>query len=240
MPPVTALPVQAANPFKQLVIQPQPASPPLAAVKRMPLPGLMGFCLGLLLVAGLGWLGLRALQPPVPQPAPLTAAPLKTGTVSSGFGLRNGRPHQGIDVAARPGTPIYAFKPGTVVFSGWESGYGRSVVIDHGGGLQSRYAHCAALLVRAGDAVSPGRLIARVGSTGHSTGPHLHFEILRNGRHQNPAWFIDFHRHLAYPSGEPAANGRAWPAWRQFAQARLAGWQWRPATAALSGRSFAH
>ncbi len=236
MLPTTAPTVPGGNPFRQLEIQAQPAETPPAR-RRVFHPAWAGLAV-VALLAALACLAPQYLKPASPASLPpATAAPLKTGTVSSAFGLRDGRPHQGIDVAARTGTPIYAFKPGTVVFSGWESGYGRSVVVDHGDGLQSRYAHCAKLLVQAGDTVSTGVPIARVGSTGHSTGPHLHFEILRHGRPQNPAWFIDFDRHLAY--GAPAPQAR--PAFWQAPRLRLPHWQPNAGTVSvLAPRSFAH
>lgn len=117
------------------------------------------------------------------------AIPVQYTYISSTFGPRWGRMHQGIDFAAQAGSPIYAASSGKVIQSGWESGYGNSVVIEHGDGRQTRYAHCAQLLVQTGEQVSKGKLIAKVGSTGHSTGPHLHFEVIVNGEHKNPAWY---------------------------------------------------
>lgn len=108
------------------------------------------------------------------------------GVLTSRFGWRRYRHHDGIDIAARPGTPIFAAKAGTVIFSGWYFGYGRTVLIDHGRGVTTRYAHASALLVRTGQEVRQGQVIARVGCTGHCTGPHLHFEVLVNGRAVNP------------------------------------------------------
>ncbi len=118
--------------------------------------------------------------------------PVDYSHISSPFGQRWGRPHQGIDLAARAGQPIYAISNGTVTHSGWESGYGYSVVLDHGSGLQTRYAHCSQLLVTVGHRVMKGQAIAKVGSSGHSTGPHLHFEVLVKGLRKNPAWYYPF------------------------------------------------
>lgn len=114
--------------------------------------------------------------------------------VSSPFGKRWGKRHQGIDLAAPTGAPIYAASAGTVLHSGWEAGYGNSVVIDHHNGTQTRYAHCARTLAKAGAVVLKGQHIAEVGSTGHSTGPHLHFEVIANGVRQNPAWYYRFEK----------------------------------------------
>jgi murein DD-endopeptidase MepM/ murein hydrolase activator NlpD len=127
-----------------------------------------------------------------PRPSVQVPLPVEYSSISSPFGQRWGRLHQGIDLAARAGQPIYAISDGTVTHSGWESGYGYSVVLDHGSGLQTRYAHCATVLVTAGNRVVKGQVIARVGSSGHSTGPHLHFEVLVNGLRKNPAWYYPF------------------------------------------------
>jgi murein DD-endopeptidase MepM/ murein hydrolase activator NlpD len=97
--------------------------------------------------------------------------------------------HQGIDFAAQSGAPIHATASGKVIHSGWEAGYGKSVVLEHDSGLQTRYAHCSKLLVKEGARVSQGDTIAKVGSTGHSTGPHLHFEVIVQGERKNPAWY---------------------------------------------------
>lgn len=135
----------------------------------------------------------RQEKPVVNQP-PL---PVDYDYISSPFGHRWGRQHQGIDFAAAVGEPIYATSAGTVIHSGWEPGYGKSVVIDHGHGVQTRYAHCSRLLAKEGAQVPKGGMIARVGSTGHSTGPHLHFEIIVDGVRKNPAWYFSFNHHQA-------------------------------------------
>lgn len=108
------------------------------------------------------------------------------GWISSPFGMRDGRMHQGIDIAADSGEPITAVRGGEVTFAGAQDGYGLTVIIDHGQGLSTLYAHCSELLVEAGDRVAPGCLIARVGSTGRSTGPHLHLEVQLNGIPHDP------------------------------------------------------
>lgn len=115
------------------------------------------------------------------------------GRISSGFGyrihpvLRTRRLHAGIDFAAPTGTPIRASAAGVVIGASYRGGYGNTVVIDHGGGISTLYGHCSRLFVRNGERVRQGQKIAAVGSTGLSTGPHLHFEIRVNGRPVNPA-----------------------------------------------------
>lgn len=117
--------------------------------------------------------------------------------ISSNYGPRKhpvtGNPngfHTGTDFAAPYGATTMAANSGTVVYSGWMSGYGQTIVIDHGGGVQTLYAHSSSLLVSNGQKVQRGQAIAKVGSTGMSTGPHLHFEVRINGRHTNPMNYI--------------------------------------------------
>jgi peptidoglycan hydrolase FlgJ len=112
--------------------------------------------------------------------------------VSSMFGLRadpfshKDRMHNGIDLAAPAGTKISAPLAGTVVSAGYENGYGNSILIQHPGGLQTRYAHLGLMNVKAGDVVASQQVIGNVGNTGRSTGPHLHFEMLRMGKAIDP------------------------------------------------------
>lgn len=125
--------------------------------------------------------------------------PTKGGIVTSRFGLRDHpvtgekKLHKGIDIAAPTGTPIYAAASGKVTFAGSKSGYGNVVFIDHGQGYQTRYAHCERILVSQDQEVRAGDQIATVGNTGTSTGPHLHFEIRRNGEALDPENFISFY-----------------------------------------------
>jgi len=98
--------------------------------------------------------------------------------------------HSGLDFPAPPGTPILASAGGVVTYSGLRSDYGRQVEIDHGNGLVTRYSHARRLRVKRGDVVTPGQHIADVGSSGRSTGPHLHFEVLKNGRFVDPEDFL--------------------------------------------------
>ncbi len=112
------------------------------------------------------------------------------GKLSSRFGNRRGRPHEGIDLAARRGTPIRAAESGRVIHSGRLGDYGRVVVIKHAGHYRSVYAHASKLLVRKGQFVEKGDKIALVGSTGRSTGPHLHFEIRRRESPRDPMLYL--------------------------------------------------
>jgi murein DD-endopeptidase MepM/ murein hydrolase activator NlpD len=113
-----------------------------------------------------------------------------TGGVSSGFGQRRGRLHAGVDMPAPTGTPIYACWSGRVIIAGWQGGYGNAVVIDHGGGKATLYAHQSRMAASVGQTVSAGSVIGYVGSTGNSTGPHLHFEVRINGDPVNPAPYL--------------------------------------------------
>lgn len=98
--------------------------------------------------------------------------------------------HSGLDFTARSGTPIFAAGDGVVTFSKRTPGYGQLVKIDHGSGLETRYAHASKLLVKVGDRISKGQVIAKVGSTGRSTGPHLHYEIRLNGAALDPRKYL--------------------------------------------------
>ena len=132
-----------------------------------------------------------SLQPASTQVANL-ASPLPTIEFSSDYGMRRHpvhgdvRMHHGIDLDADSGTPISSISDGIVTFAGERGGYGNLVVVDHGGGFETRYAHQANLTVTEGDLVHAGDVIGYVGSTGVSTGPHLHFEVRRDGESVDP------------------------------------------------------
>ena len=137
-------------------------------------------------------------------PAPSTARILGTGRmsypsngpISSNFGWRvhpifgTSKFHSGTDFAAPQGAPIQAADRGTVIFAGWRGGYGNAVILDHGSGLTTLYGHASQLYVTEGEAVQKGQTIAAVGSTGFSTGPHLHFEVRLNGEPTNPLAYL--------------------------------------------------
>lgn len=117
--------------------------------------------------------------------------------LSSAFGVREDpleegeETHTGIDIAVNEGTAVFAAADGVVETAALsDSGYGNEIVLTHADGLQTRYAHCSALLCSEGDAVKQGDLIALVGNTGNSTGPHLHFEVLENGEAVDPAGYL--------------------------------------------------
>ncbi len=118
------------------------------------------------------------------------AYPMRTYTITSRFGMRWGKMHTGVDFAASWGTKIYAADGGTVTFAGWKGGYGNLVIVDHGGFYQTYYAHCSEMLVKEGDSVYQGQNIALCGSTGNSTGPHLHFEVRYKGDPYNPLDYL--------------------------------------------------
>ncbi|MEL6902525.1 MAG: M23 family metallopeptidase, partial [Cyanobacteria bacterium J06606_4] len=98
--------------------------------------------------------------------------------------------HAGTDFGAEHGTPIQAAEMGIVLFSGWYGGYGNAIILDHGGGLTTLYAHASRLNVAEGDTVRKGDVIAAIGTTGLSTGPHLHFEVRRAGEPVDPMTFL--------------------------------------------------
>ncbi len=155
---------------------------------------------------------LRSLM--VPSSAPVD------GPVGSGFGFRTdpftgrGALHTGLDFPSDSGTAIVAAAGGVVVTADMHPAYGRTVEIDHGNGLVTRYAHASKILVATGDLIRRGQKIAEVGSSGRSTGPHLHFEVLVEGVPQDPAKF------LAQGSRTPVAGPAERPAQRAVAEAR--------------------
>ncbi|KLI64770.1 peptidoglycan DD-metalloendopeptidase family protein [Aurantiacibacter marinus] len=128
--------------------------------------------------------------------------PADINSISSGFGFRRdpftggGAMHSGLDFRAPHGAPIHAAAAGTVTFSGWRSGYGQTVEITHGSGMVTRYAHMSRFSTRAGAEVAAGEVIGAIGSTGRSTGPHLHFEVRINGRAVNPRPFLETAPHV--------------------------------------------
>lgn len=115
-----------------------------------------------------------------------------SGTITSRYGLRSRDNHKGLDIGASYGTPIYAAAAGTVTTSeyGYNGGYGNYIIISHGNGVQTLYGHCSSLCIEEGTYVAQGELIAKVGSTGISTGNHLHFEVRVNGVTQDPQNYV--------------------------------------------------
>lgn len=132
----------------------------------------------------------------IEQESKLAGRPVYKGWLSSYYGIRKdpftGNPsmHKGIDFAGKEGSDVIATGAGVVTWSGRRSGYGGLVEIDHGNGLKTRYGHNAVLTVKIGDIVTKGQAIALLGSTGRSTGPHVHYEVLKNGRQVDPLPYI--------------------------------------------------
>lgn len=131
--------------------------------------------------------------------------PLEGATLTSGFGMRTHpvlggrRQHQGIDLAAPSGTPVYATADGVISRADWFSSYGLFISVEHGASMQTRYGHLSRLAVAAGDNVKKGDLIGYVGSTGRSTGPHLHYEVRVEGLAVNPIpYMVESEAQLAY------------------------------------------
>ena len=114
-----------------------------------------------------------------------------SGVITSRYGTRNMRAHKGVDIAGNHGDDIFAADTGVVTYSGWCEGYGNLIIIDHQNGYVTYYGHCSKLYANVGDSVLKGDVIATVGSTGRSTGPHLHFEVRLNGEDYDPLKFID-------------------------------------------------
>lgn len=148
----------------------------------------------------LNMLEVVMLQKTMQQSMLPDASPVNVGYNSSSFGWRvdpfSGRSafHEGLDFTAQTGTPIYAAAGGVVTASEQMPDYGKIIKISHGAGLETRYAHASVLLVGVGEVVKKGQLIARVGSTGRSTGPHLHFEVRRDGAPLDPRKFLHNHK----------------------------------------------
>jgi len=117
--------------------------------------------------------------------------PVDEVCISSAYGPRWGRMHNGTDFALSSGKNIYAAESGTVSYAGYCGGYGRLVKIEHDNGMQTCYAHCSEILVSQGQYVERGDVIALVGSTGNSTGPHLHFEVVENGSSVDPVTVLN-------------------------------------------------
>lgn len=169
---------------------------------------------------------------PLPAPQPLEKGGYRTVSLSPGvlalssrFGWRSDpldggtRFHAGVDIPARAGAAVRAVRAGRVVYAGWAGGYGNLVVIDHGAGLRSRYGHLERVLVAAGDPVGTGERIGEVGSTGRSTGPHLHYEVRMGGVAVDPTRAA-----MRVPSA--LLSDPAWPAIETGATEVAPRWSW--------------
>ncbi|MFI0546013.1 MAG: M23 family metallopeptidase [Brachymonas sp.] len=149
------------------------------------------------------------------------AAPLKFTRITSGFGMREHpvwggqRQHKGVDYGAPMGTPVMGVADGTVKFAGWQNGYGNAVEVLHGNGRSTFYAHMSHIAVRQGQKINQGELVGNVGSTGWSTGPHLHFEFRINGEYQTPDL-------MARESGTAPLSAKARRDFAQMAEAMRA------------------
>ena len=132
----------------------------------------------------------READAPAPEPrTPVLAWPLR-GVLYGRFGIRGGTRHDGIDIAAPEGSPVLAADDGVVAYVGEQSGYGTVLILRHDRGLVTVYAHNSAVLVREGERVARGQPVARVGQTGRTTGPHLHFEVREGTRPRNPLLYL--------------------------------------------------
>ena len=169
------------------------------------------------------------VQPAAPAQTSGRAAPItQLPRLSSGFGDRTDpllgthRMHAGIDIPGPAGTLVLASASGIVRFAGAAGSYGKMVEIDHGGGLRTRYAHLSRILVRPGDTIARQQTIALMGSTGRSTGSHLHFEVRTNGRAANPLAYFGYHAPVPAPSiaWQPQSLAQSQPYLSQFARTR--------------------
>jgi len=141
-----------------------------------------------------GWMAAHASNLRHDALDPLTALQLHwpvRGPINSGFGTRRssgvpGDVHAGVDIAARAGTPVRAPARGIVAFAGWQNGYGRTIIVEHGHGVESLYGHLSKFVVKRGQRVEQGATIGLTGNSGHSSGPHLHYEVRVNARPVNP------------------------------------------------------
>jgi murein DD-endopeptidase MepM/ murein hydrolase activator NlpD len=125
-----------------------------------------------------------------PSDAPRLSWPVANGALTSGFGPRGGGFHDGIDISAPSGTPVYAAAAGKVAYCSRLPGYGNVIIVRHGGGYATVYAHNRQHHVKEGDPVKEGQMIARVGESGRTTGPNLHFEVRRGNVAHNPLYFL--------------------------------------------------
>lgn len=131
------------------------------------------------------------LPPPPPPPPPPVGDPSTflfpaNGPITSNFGRRWGRAHTGVDIDGATGSPVVAAQSGSVVLAGWKNGYGNTVIVDHGNGVQTLYAHLSRIGVRTGAPVARGQFVGAVGATGNVTAAHLHYEVLVGGVPRNP------------------------------------------------------
>jgi len=147
---------------------------------------------------------------------PFLRSPLEFSRVTSGFNprrfhpiLKRRRPHNGTDFGAPTGTPVRVVAEGKVVRAGWAGGHGRFVKVEHEGGYATSYSHLSAISVKRGQRVGQGQLVGRVGSTGLATGPHLHYQMWKNGRYVDPMK-TDLPNQAPLPAGERSAFDAAW------------------------------
>lgn len=149
----------------------------------------------MLAVAMLGAAACAARRPArygygLPRHRPSLEWPVRTGRLTSGFGIRHGVMHDGVDIAAPAGTPVHAAAAGKVIYAGWLRGYGNVLIVQHRNHYVTVYAHNSANLVRDGQWVRRGQIIADVGRTGRTTGPNLHFEVRHNNVASNPLAYL--------------------------------------------------
>ncbi len=195
--PVVAEPVKPIAPPSPVIVLDASRPVPLTAQVIPPPPRLVKQSAGSVAVPGRSTGGFRATQASASSPL----------QVNSSFGPRSGRRHNGIDFQASWGEAVGVSMAGTVEFAGIKRGYGNLIIVDHGDGISTYYAHLSAIYVGVGQTVTASQVIGAVGSTGRSSGPHLHYEVRLDGRPVNPNATISVVDGEYYVNGEPVSSG---------------------------------
>ncbi len=156
-----------------------------------------------IVTGGPGSIAIRGGEITSDSPYAMKPASATSMRINSNFGWRGGRVHKGVDFQASYGDSVGASMSGVVAFAGVKRGYGNLIVVDHGNGVSTYYAHLSAMWVSVGQSVSPGQVIGAIGVTGRSSGPHLHYEVRVNGEAINPAYLISFTEGQVWVNGKP-------------------------------------
>lgn len=156
-----------------------------------------------IVTGGPGSIAIRGANVTSTSPFAMKPAAATSMRINSNYGWRGGRRHNGVDFQASYGDSVGASMSGVVAFAGVKRGYGNLIVLDHGNGVSTYYAHLSAMWVAMGQAVTPGQVIGAIGVTGRSSGPHLHYEVRVNGEPINPGYLISFTDGQVWVNGSP-------------------------------------